>query len=284
MHSQLDLDETLYNYYYNTPDAHAIVRAFFRYDEVTKVNKINEAIKDKKIKITAQNTACEAQDDIHAGSAKGDFNCGAICISYEKLKKVSPKILNEEVFALLIHEISHLAGFDEDQAIALQKLMITHPEIYRDSGSRTGTTTATIFCDHTILEKEDNKVDEDKLVVFAKKSKLIIETVKFEKLELEKMLMSNATGEAYAQMANQKTTQDKFMAALNIANADTVISSLTARSNTNAYCSPKALIANILANIPDVLEMKCGDIDTVNSLEKIKARINEELKILKEEK
>jgi len=50
-------------------------------------------------------------------------------------------------------------------------------------------------------------------------------------------------------------------------------------------CSPKILLANLIANIPDVLELNCGSgRDKANSVERIKARIIKEKEILEGEK
>lgn len=48
---------------------------------------------------------------------------GGICISINKLSKVSSNSLYKEITLILIHEISHLIGYEEDGAVKMQNFM-----------------------------------------------------------------------------------------------------------------------------------------------------------------
>ena len=76
------------------------------------------------VKINLQDMPCASREGQRAGSALGNLQNGEICLSTEKLKMIPTDSLSDEMTALLFHELSHLVGFNEEDALSLQKFVL----------------------------------------------------------------------------------------------------------------------------------------------------------------
>lgn len=76
------------------------------------------------VKINLQDLPCSSREGQRAGSALGNLQNGEICLSAEKLKMIPTDSLSDEMTALLFHELSHLVGFNEEEALSLQKFAL----------------------------------------------------------------------------------------------------------------------------------------------------------------
>lgn len=76
------------------------------------------------VKINLQDVPCVSREGQRAGSASGNLQNGEICLSTEKLKMIPADSLSEEITALMFHELSHLVGFNEEDALNLQKFVL----------------------------------------------------------------------------------------------------------------------------------------------------------------
>ena len=269
-------------------------------------------IKNHKIKMTVQASACSTADGIHAGSAIGDVNAGEICISTDKLRLLPPKILNEEIFKLLIHEISHLAGFNESKAVSIQTLISIHPQIYTGLGYSKSRyfISGLQSCGSEKLDAEvaemnaspywkaqeakllqmlsgslprgcgsiDNR-NADKLDIFSDDAEFLFVTAKFAQSDLR--WYARDKSEPGIQ-PSWSWIQDVFMvSSLSIRTSTASMNGLVGKIGTDAQCSPKVLLANVIANTEDIFHMGCGNNNAeFNSVDHIKTRIAKEKEIL----
>lgn len=71
-----------------------------------------------------------------------------------------------------------------------------------------------------------------------------------------------------------------MVASLRIETKEAVITGIDAERGTNAQCSPKVLLANVIAQVKDVLQAQCGENHKVHSPSAVKAREDFEALIL----
>jgi hypothetical protein len=102
----------------------ALQTMFYSSSELNPVT----AIKHGRIRINVSKTACIHNGVAKDGSAKNDLlqdgnskiGAGEICISASRLEQLSPRDLNADLFPLILHELGHLYGLNEESALALQ--------------------------------------------------------------------------------------------------------------------------------------------------------------------
>lgn len=78
-----------------------------------------------QLKLSKQAPCKDRHNNSKTGSVKNlDPSNREICLSLSELQKVSESSLRRQIHALIIHEISHLVGFLEDDAQALQQFIL----------------------------------------------------------------------------------------------------------------------------------------------------------------
>lgn len=273
-------------------------------------------LQNGQIKIKLQNSVCRGAHEQTAGRAVGDIDHGAICISLERLKNVPPNVLHEEIFALLVHELSHLRGFSEEKAVRLQKLVASHPGVYLP-GNRDPLPKGFKPCDSDLIYAEVKSMQQSK---YWQSQKMILESLLSgvqergcpdlskeetpieEKQELKanifvddvEFLRSTTKfvnprwpietvdrGEPRCAIASVSEIQNlTAVATIRLEVSGLVIDNIIPKLGTDAQCSPKILLANLIANAPDALNAGCGWNREINEPERIRARIQREKDIL----
>jgi hypothetical protein len=83
------------------------------------------ALKSGTILFHVRDEACTEDNQAKDGSAYvGSDGRGFICLSRQGLRKLSPESIQLDILALAAHEISHVYGFDESKAQAVQKFIL----------------------------------------------------------------------------------------------------------------------------------------------------------------
>jgi len=313
-------EEYVYDYKYR-PGARKIMGSFLIAEKIIEEHPryfqsiLAKNLQSGDIQIKTQQAPCSVQDGTHAGSAKGDYNKGEICISFEKLQSIPPFVLNQEIFTLLIHELSHLSGFTEKQAVEIQKLLSFNRDMYAgyaDAGFINGLRA----CDYQTISKENEEMKNspywqqqkrklvellsgsqprgcgdatnkmtDRVDIFSDDAEFLEATGKFPRSGYNYEITNKARGEAGTYFTTDSVQEISTVASIHLETSTAILWSLPAKIGTNAQCSPKILLANLIANIPDILELDCGmGQDKANSIERIKDRIIKEKEILDGEK
>lgn len=88
-----------------------------------------ENIRNGQIRIVPQDGLCPSKSGHGDAAATGIGGKGTICVSLESLRKYPPASLRRELTALLLHEVGHLHGFDEEKAEALQTFALKNANL-----------------------------------------------------------------------------------------------------------------------------------------------------------
>lgn len=84
---------------------------------------------DKSKIIFSENSDCTVQDNISKFASVSKHTIGAdICFSIEKMKVIPKESLLKQIFALLVHELAHIRGYDEIYAEGAQKYILENFE------------------------------------------------------------------------------------------------------------------------------------------------------------
>ncbi len=304
---RLMLEEFAYDHSFGS-GAKKLVLDFLKLKDYS--SQLAQALEEQKIRIQSQNATCETKDGNHAGSAKGNLEQGEICISYEKLRAITPIVLNQEIFGLLIHELSHLSGFDEAKAVKLQKLLMYNRNIY-SSPYEPGFINGLKTCDVKLIQQQNEEMKKSaywveqlkafsdlmadsqprgcgsmsnkitsRIDIFADDAEFLAVTGKFPDHGYQYQIAENPQGESKALMSYSDVQDLSQVASVYLRNRTGIIS-IPAKMGTDAQCSPKILLANLIANVSDVLLLGCGGHSReVNTPERIRARIQKEKDIL----
>ena len=74
-----------------------------------------------------ENGACPSRDKVHAQASVSEMEIGAnICFSLDELSRVPEEALVKQLLGLLIHEIMHLNGYDEEIAQGVQEIFVQY--------------------------------------------------------------------------------------------------------------------------------------------------------------
>lgn len=293
-------------------------------------NKLIDALyKENAVKINAQEKPCKAKDGNHAGSATGNFKKGEICISFERLQKIPKNALKQEIFYLIMHEIAHIAGYDEVQAITIQNFFAENTTIF-SSKMDSEFPPRIISCDYQLLAHEIDFVNfnpywKEKLQSISKmlmgfeKSNCGFPTdlklnwtprelaYKFiddaERLPVFENfvtqfsgfeLTTKARGPEKTYMSSSWEHDLSMVPAIRLETDNVILRDLKARLGSKAQCSPRVLVASVIAAIPDVIYPECRTYKTDDGIEheiprssynsegSIKARILKQMKILED--
>lgn len=327
IHRMHKLDQETYDYMFEK-GAHTLVGAFLDPKRTNESSpEMADSIAQGKIRILAKNEDCKTSDASHDGSAIGDHKSGTICLSLTRLQKIPVKSLNEEIFLLLIHELSHLSGFNENQAVALQKLFSRNPNLYEDGLIKTYSVSGFRRCNIDEMFAEQKEMENspywqrqkeilvellsdsqprgcgpstnemtDKVDIFADDAEFLNTTGKFSRQEFKWELTSQARGIEGTFYSSSNIQDLTNVASVHLETKSAVIWGINGKIGTNAQCSTKALVANLIANIPTILKTNCGrgagdSLDNISleqreakMLEGIKARVLKEKEILEGEK
>lgn len=89
-------------------------------DKADPVNFFN----DSKFILLSDKPCLDLEGNEKDGSVTGLYRDAKICISFHRLKRVSPLNLEKEINGLLLHEISHLGGYKEVDAVRIQRMYL----------------------------------------------------------------------------------------------------------------------------------------------------------------
>jgi len=81
----------------------------------------------KSLTIKPQEEACDSREG-HRDSSVNQAN--EICLSTSRLQRIPPSSLETEIIALLVHEISHVVVFNENDADMIQEHIVENPNRY----------------------------------------------------------------------------------------------------------------------------------------------------------
>jgi hypothetical protein len=303
-------------YYLFGSGAKKIILDFLLITNYSQQSPLIKNLSEGAIKVNPQNEACQLKDGSHSGSAKGDYHSGEICISYQQLQRLPPQVINEEVFKLLIHELSHLSGFNEERAVGIQKLLSMNRFIYSDE-NEPGFISNLYACDREEIDKEIKEMESskywqqqkarllelltgsqprgctglninemtDKIDIFSDDAEWLVATGKFPRSGFRWYERKPEDSHQYTPAVALYTdwVQDISTVATVFVGTTTASITIPAKMGTNAQCSPKILLANLIANIPDILKMGCGG-GGKNDMDGIQVRIAKEKEILTGEK
>jgi hypothetical protein len=275
---------------------------------------LSEGLRSQTIQIKPQLEACQSKDGLRSGSAKGNYKNGEICISYQELQKISPFSLNLEIFSVLIHELSHLSGFDEAKAVQIQYLVYQKRLIY-STYDEVGFINGLISCDRNLITKEAKEMEDsvywqeqkrklvellsgeqprgcgpgtnkmtDRVDIFEDDAEFLSITSKFPSSGYRWASNRNSGGEAGAYIGYGRIQDISVVASIHV-QTPTAWIWIDAQMGKDGQCSPKILMANLIANIPDILEMGCNTKSGIaNDFNRVRARILKEKEILEGEK
>ncbi len=83
--------------------------------------------------IIKENDYCVGDNQHKAASAKGNIKDGEICLSVPAFMKVAPEALTSQVITLALHEVAHLYGFNEEEAVRIQKFLLINMNAHTPS-------------------------------------------------------------------------------------------------------------------------------------------------------
>jgi len=292
----LQFDETIYDFQYGA-GAYRTIGAFLSIDKnisskstsrLSEASPLLKSFDSGNIKIKAQKEPCALEDGVHAGSARGNFDKGEICISLEKLRSIPPFVLKQEIFTLLVHELSHISGLDEKHAVETQRLLAFHRDMYAEY-QESGFINGLQACDVKALSKEVEDLKNspywqeqkkklvdllsgsqprgcgemsnamtDRVDIFTDDAEFLEVTPKFPRAGYRWELYDKARGYDGTYYYYNSVQEISEVATIHLETSTAIIWNIDAKVGTDAQCSPKILMANLIANVPDVLKMGCG--------------------------
>lgn len=274
---------------------------------------LEEGVRMGRIQIKPQIEPCDAKDGKHSGSAKGDLQSGEICLSYKSLQLIPRKVLNEQIFGLLIHELSHLSGFDESRAVEFQSMILSNRDMYSNS-SASGFLNNLRACETEEIQNEIKEINaspywqaqkkilvemlsgqkmycstpnymRDRISIFADDAERVSITRKFKRADFHWILTKEAKGVDGTFFGINIIQDLTTVASIRVETSTATLGDLDALVGTDAQCSPKILLANVIANIPSIVDVDCdGRPSDVETPDQVKARALKEKEILEGEK
>ncbi len=303
-------DELVYDFQFGRGSRKLVGEFLLLGAERESSSPLIDALRSHSIQIKPQLEACQSKDGQRSGSAKGNYKSGEICISYQELQKISPFSLNLEIFDLLIHELSHLSGFDEAKAVKIQNLVYRKRLIY-STYNEVGFINGLKSCDYNLITKEAKEMDDspywqeqkrkliellsgeqprgcgpdtnkmtDRVDIFADDAEFLTTTSKFPASGYRWSNERSGHREASVYIGYGNVQDISVVATLHV-QTPTAWIWIDAQIGKDAQCSPKMLMANLIANIPDVLELGCNmKSDIANDFARVRARVLKEKEIL----
>lgn len=263
------------------------------------------------IKIKPVEDSCTSTDGHRDGSALGGMKDGEICISFTRLTRIPTKSLKEQIFLLINHELSHLSGFDEPKAKKLQSLLSAHPGIYLEGNKDPVDIQDFPKCDNSSMEAalnnfkaspywkhqrdlllkmlsgRQNRIcqsepgkEEPRLAIFAADAELLQNTGKFVQDFLGYSEVPGGKPKIELSVKDVHGLTNTLSMYIRTDNA--VLPNVEAKVGTDAQCNPRVFIANLVANVPSIVEKPCGS-DANSKPSSEQSRINKELEILTNE-
>ncbi|MFZ4405406.1 MAG: hypothetical protein ACOYOK_15005 [Pseudobdellovibrionaceae bacterium] len=132
-----------------TPDPSSPINPAF--DKDIK-SRLVQGVLQKKITFNLVSGECNSRQGHRDGAAIGTPEAGTICLSLSRLQKIPTDDLENQIVALIMHELSHLSGFNEKKAIAFQKLIYNNPGLYNSKNTNPVKTFRS--CDEAKIRKE----------------------------------------------------------------------------------------------------------------------------------
>lgn len=296
-------------------NAHQTLKDLFKNFDPSKESAFNnpfsKALKNGNVRIIPQETDCQTRDSSHDGSATGNLEKGEICISLSRLTKLPARVLHEEIFLLLVHEMSHLAGFNEQNAEYFQRFFLRHPKLYQSQIEATKVFPSFKSCDGSLIQKEQEEMDaspywraqkaafikmlsgsqprncgegtnqlEDKVVIFADDAEWLGITAQFAQTGMNWQKKNESGDTFYTVNWIQNMT---LVASIYLETETMTLSGINGKIGTPSQCSTKSLLANLLANTEAVLSKGCNTHDEPEELQ-AKRRIQRQKEILDGEK
>ncbi len=290
---------------------------------ISGLNPIADALRAGFIVINIQSEPCRVQTSVegkayeeekHDGMAIGDYKHGKICLSEDLLQTLSASSVENDILFLLIHELSHLSGFNEANARKLQNLVAHNKELYSSNALDIFLASNTQKCDYKLLATEIELIKksqywqtqlnrilttlsgsqprgcgemtnelEDRSKIFVDDVEFMSQTIKFsDHFDWPSLQIKSEKPEVILSYHDIQGLSD--VATLDIRTSTARIFPVEALLGRSAQCSYRGLIANFIANMDDALQIGCGTrAQQMGSLEKIKQRMLLEKKILEED-